>query len=784
MKRIYMDGRSDRIQGDRLRSAGESMNCRMEINVRGIVQGVGFRPFVYNLAGRHQLLGYVLNDGAGVSIDVEGEKASVEAFFRALQKEPPPLAVIFEIRGVFSDPVGYTDFTIRQSEADPEKFVPISPEIATCDDCLRELFDPSDRRHRYPFINCTNCGPRFTIVKDVPYDRKFTTMEPFPMCGACRKEYEDPENRRFHAQPNACPACGPQLSLLGADGREIPVSDVVAEACRLLKEGFILAVKGLGGYHLACDASDERAVGRLRSRKFREFKPFALMVRDIPQARSLCLVGEEEEHLLRGRLRPIVLLRKREDCPAAGSVAPNQRYHGIMLPYTPLHHLLLAESGLVLVMTSGNISSEPIVYHDAEGLRRLKGIADFYLLHNREIHIRTDDSVTRVCRGKSTVLRRSRGYAPFPLLMNKQFEGRILACGAELKNTFCLTRSNYAFLSHHIGDLENLETLTSFETGIEHFKRIFNISPDCVAYDLHPEYLSTRYALSLAGLSKIGVQHHHAHIVSCMGDNGLAGEVIGVSFDGTGYGTDGRIWGGEFLICSESEFRRSGHLEYMALPGSERAIKEPWRMGVSCLSKFFGEAMWDLDIDFVRRIDANKARTIARMIHQKINSPLTSSAGRLFDAVSALAGVRDEVHYEGQAAIELEMAAGREDGSYPFDIQESGDAHIVQLEPLIRALVSDLSRGLGAAAVAARFHNTMSDVVLAMSRRLRDATGIERIALSGGVFQNIRFLERTTDLLERGGFTVFTHHRVPPNDGGIALGQALVASAMRKKARQ
>ncbi len=775
--------KNDATEGCNHRSnlTGETMKCRMEISVKGIVQGVGFRPFVYNLASKHNLLGYVLNNSAGVFIDVEGERASLDAFFSTIQKQPPPLAVIFEIHGALANPVGYSNFTIRESEEEPEKFVPISPEIATCDECLAELFDPGDRRYRYPFINCTNCGPRFTIVKDIPYDRKFTTMAPFVMCAQCQKEYDNPRDRRFHAQPNACAVCGPRLSLLEADGGEIAVSDVIAEACRLLREGYILAVKGLGGYHLACDALNEEAVARLRARKFREFKPFALMVRDTSDANRLCHVDEEEETLLRSRLRPIVLLRKRRDCAAAEAVAPNQRYHGVMLPYTPMHHLLLAESGLVLVMTSGNISSEPIVYHDDEGLRRLSGIADYYVLHNREIHIRTDDSVARVWRKKSTVLRRSRGYVPFPLLMSRQFQGRILACGAELKNTFCLTRGNYVFLSHHIGDLENLETLTSFETGIEHFKRIFNVQPDCVAYDLHPDYLSTKYALSVEDLPKFGVQHHHAHAVSCMGDNGLEGEVIGVSFDGTGYGTDGRIWGGEFLVCSESSFRRMGHLEYAALPGGERAIKEPWRMGASYLNKYFGEEMWKLGIDFVRRIDANKGRTIIRMIRQGINSPLTSSAGRLFDAVSALAGVRDEVHYEGQAAIELEMASGEDASSYPFDIREDGEVGIVSLEPLVRAIVFDLANGRDAGTIGARFHNTLSDVVLELCRRIRDATALDRVVLSGGVFQNTRLLERTSDLLERKGFSVFTHHRVPPNDGGIALGQALIANAAMKK---
>ena len=443
--------------------------------------------------------------------------------------------------------------------------------MATCKDCLKELFDPSDHRYRYPFINCTHCGPRFTIVKDIPYDRKFTTMAPFIMCETCQREYDDPGDRRFHAQPNACPKCGPKLTLLDDKGRKINVPDVISEVCRFLKDGKIIAIKGLGGYHLACDAMNKDAVSALRSRKFREHKPFAIMVKDVETAKTLCYVNDEEEKLLNSTIRPIMLLKKRPDCPVAESVAPCQEYHGIMLPYTPLHHLLMVESGLVLVMTSGNISSEPIVYHDDEAFERLSRIPDYFLVHDREIHIRTDDSVSRVWHGKEVIVRRSRGYCPYPLLLPFQFEGQILACGAELKNTFCLTRGNYAFMSHHIGDLENLETLTSFEQGIEHFKRIFNIEPAYIAYDLHPDYLSTKYALSVNGVPKIGIQHHHAHIASCMCDNGVNEEVIGISFDGTGYGTDEKIWGGEFLVCDYTAGLRGWPIWNMCrFPGEKR----------------------------------------------------------------------------------------------------------------------------------------------------------------------------------------------------------------------
>jgi hydrogenase maturation protein HypF len=755
----------------------------MEIHITGIVQGVGFRPFVFNLARKHNLQGYVLNNSSGVFIEVEGHPESIHAFVDTVEHNPPPLAVIFEMNCRAAAPAGYTDFEIRKSASEADRFVPISPEIATCGECLAEIFDPSDRRYRYPFTNCTNCGPRFTIVKDVPYDRQFTTMAPFLMCESCQKEYEDPGNRRFHAQPNACSRCGPSLSLLDAAGSRMEAQDVIAEACRLLQQGRVLAIKGLGGYHLACHAMNRQAVAELRSRKFREYKPFALMVRDLETAARLCELDGAEARLLSGTIRPVVLLRKRPDCPVAEEVAPHQRCHGVMLPYTPLHHLLLAESGLVLVMTSGNISSEPIVYRDGESLVRLKGIADYYVLHDREIHIRTDDSVSRVWREAPRVLRRSRGYAPFPLLMSAPFAGQILACGAELKNTFCLTRGNSAFLSHHIGDLENLETLASFETGIEHFKRIFHITPTALAYDLHPEYLSTKYALGVEGLPRIGVQHHHAHAVSCMGDNGLDGEVIGVSFDGTGYGTDGKIWGGEFLVCDAADFKRAAHFEYLPLPGGEQAIREPWRIGASYLHRAFGDDMTELGIDFTRSLDRNKWSTLRSMMAQGLNSPLTSSAGRLFDAVSSLIGVCHEAYYEGQAAIELEMAAGSHGGSYPWEIEALGETQVIMIVPIIRGIVSDLQGGVSAGIIAAKFHNTMADIILDVCMSVRKTCGLNRVAASGGVFQNMRLLDLAFDRLTRNQFSVYTHHRLPPNDGGISLGQALVASALLKKRR-
>jgi len=607
-------------------------------------------------------------------------------------------------------------------------------------------------------------------------------MAPFKMCKDCQREYDDPEDRRFHAQPNACPVCGPQLFLLDENGSDLAVKDVIKEACILLKKGKILAIKGLGGYHLACDARNEEAVSNLRSRKYREYKPFAVMAQDVETVKMFCQVNEEEAKSLNGTIRPIVLLNKNPDESLAKGVAPNQKYHGVMLPYTPLHHIIVSESGLILVMTSGNISSEPIVYQDNDGLKRLNGIADYYLIHNREIHIRTDDSVCRIVEGKEELLRRSRGYAPFPLILPEKSVNRILAVGGELKNTFCLTRDQFVFMSHHIGDLENLETLTSFEQGIEHFKRIFNITPSYIAHDLHPEYLSTKYAMFQKTLPKISVQHHHAHIASCMGENSLDGEVIGVSFDGTGFGTDGNIWGGEFLVCSKLEFKRMAHFEYLPLPGGEKAITEPWRIALSALKKSYQKKIPELPIEWLHTVDKQTLQIMDQMIEKKINSPLTSSAGRIFDAVSALIGIRKEIYYEGQAAIELEMAAaGDEAGCYPYELTPKNELTEIVLSPLFKSIVRDIKEKISVNRIASMFHNTMADIIFNMCCEIKRQNGMDRIVLSGGVFQNMRLLTQTVDLLKKEGFHIFTHSKVPPNDGGLALGQALIANEQIKK---
>jgi hydrogenase maturation protein HypF len=757
---------------------------RASVQTEGIVQGVGFRPFVYDLAVRHHLTGWVLNDERGVRIEVEGEDARVASFISELSA-PPPLAVVERQQVTYAPPAGYTGFEIRESVRGEERLALISPDMALCEDCQRELLDPGDRRFRYPFINCTNCGPRFTIIEDIPYDRAKTTMAPFQMCPACSQEYHDPADRRFHAQPNACPACGPQLKLLDGTGKEVPSSDPIEEILALLKAGKIVAIKGLGGFHLACDAAQEGAVARLRGRKYREDKPFALMSRDIEVIERLCVVDDASREMLLSKERPIVILPRRADAVVAQSVAPGQGTLGVMLPYAPLHHLLFTDGLSILVMTSGNRSDEPIAYKDAEAVTRLGGIADFFLVHDREIHTRCDDSVVKPFRGKATFLRRARGYVPFPIRLQLRLQGRgknVLACGAELKNTFCLTKGNFVFLSHHIGDLENFETMRSFEEGIALIKRLFQIEPECVVHDLHPDYLSTRFALEYAkgragemGVPRIGVQHHFAHALSCMAEHGLEGPLLAVVMDGTGYGEDSTVWGGEFLKVTVEGYTRLGHLRTIPLPGGDRAAKEPWRMAAAYLDRIFGSAE-KANIPFVQGIDLARWSLLREAMQAGINAPLCSSTGRLFAAVSALLGVRERIHYEGQAAIELEqMAQPGERGEYPFEIAEEEGVLILNPDPFIAAIVEAIKRGEAPATISARFHNSIARAIAQMAIRMRETTGLSEVILSGGVFQNHLLLERTWDLLAGADFQIFIQQRVPPNDGGIALGQALHA---------
>jgi hydrogenase maturation protein HypF len=754
---------------------------RTRVRVEGIVQGVGFRPFVHALAGRLGLAGQVGNDTQGVVVEVEGATEAVERFLDALRREAPPLAVIERVTATPLAPTGSRGFTIAPSQAGGERQTLVSPDTATCADCLRELADPADRRYRYPFVNCTNCGPRFTIVRDVPYDRPATTMAGFAMCPACAREYHDPADRRFHAQPVCCPACGPRVRLLDREGVEAD-GDPLALAAARLRVGSVVAVKGLGGYHLAALAACEPAVATLRARKHREDKPFAVMAADPDAARGLCLLDPAEEALLTSPRRPIVLLRRRPHAEVAGSVAPGNRSLGVMLPYTPLHHLLLAEVGGPIVLTSGNRSDEPIAYEDGEAMQRLAGITDWFLVHDRPIHVRADDSVVRVFRGRELPLRRSRGFAPQPLPLPWPFPGHVLACGAELKHTFCLAKGGHAFVSQHVGDLENYETFRSFTEGVEHFGRLFAVEPEVVAHDLHPEYLSTKYAAELDGVELEGVQHHHAHVAACLADNGEPGPVIGVAFDGLGYGTDGTIWGGELLVADLEGFRRAGHLETVPMPGGTAAIREPWRMAAAWLDAALGGLVPERLAVVGRNLD--RWERVVALARSGTASPTTSSAGRLFDAVAAILGVRDAVNYEGQAAVELEQLADPGEASaYPAGLVEAGAGQLrLQGADLVRAVVEELEAGVAAPVIAARFHNGLARATVAACGTLRKATGLEAVALSGGVFQNLLLLERMVTGLEQRGFRVLVHSRVPPNDGGISLGQAAVAGA-RGRAR-
>jgi len=761
---------------------------RREISVRGIVQGVGFRPFVYALARRHGLSGLVRNDAEGVRIEAEGAQEGLERFLRGIEEEAPPLAVVESVGWRPLAVLGDREFRIEESREGDRRRALVSPDVATCDDCLAELLDPDDRRYRYPFTNCTNCGPRFTITRSVPYDRATTTMSAFEMCPDCRKEYDDPTDRRFHAQPNACPVCGPRVRLLDRFGHELRVvpEDPIQRTAQLLRGRAVVAIKGLGGYHLACDPFDAAAVRTLRGRKVRQDKPFALMARDLAQARELCHITPEEETLLVSAARPIVLLERREGDGVAEEVAPRQKTLGVMLAYTPLHHLLLRDAGIPLVMTSGNNSDEPIAYRDEEAFDQLCDIADYFLVHDRPIHTRCDDSVFRVVAGGPYPLRRSRGHAPAPLRLAEDFARHTLACGGELKNTFCLAKDGHAFPSHHVGDMENYETLRSFREGVEHYCRLFDVQPELVAYDLHPEYLSTKYARELEeeGLPAVGIQHHHAHVASCLADNErpAAERVIGVALDGTGYGTDGAIWGGEFFEGSvEGGFVRRAHLGYSPLPGGSAAIRQPWRVALARLIKLYGEEeTLQLPLAVVREAGERNVRLVARLVEHGLNTPPTSSAGRLFDAAAALVGVpgSGRATYEGQAAVELELAAkGPVSRGYPFRLRSEDGAWVVETGEILGGVVEDLLSGRETGEVSSRFHRTVAEVVAAGCGRIREEGGASAVALSGGTFQNLLLMQQVLELLVEKGFTVYRHRRVPTNDGGLALGQAVLANS-------
>jgi hydrogenase maturation protein HypF len=752
----------------------------IRIHITGVVQGVGFRPFVFGLATRLGLVGWVRNTSAGVDIQLDGTAEAIRTFTKALQDEAPPLARIDEIIADRIAPNGFTEFQIIHSQPLEGAFQPISPDVSLCTDCERELFDPQDRRYRYPFINCTNCGPRFTIIKDIPYDRPNTTMEPFQMCPDCSGEYHDPLDRRFHAQPVACPECGPRIWLEMDQERLAADEKALQQARRYLRDGKIVAIKGLGGFHLACDATNVETVIELRRRKLRVDKAFAIMMPDLAAIEEHCILGDKERELLTSHERPIIILQRRQNSTIAREVAPCQDTLGVMLPYTPLHALLLEkQKGFpeALVMTSGNICEEPIATENQEARERLVDLADVFLMHDRGIHIRCDDSVVRVFDKEIYPLRRSRGYAPYPVRLSKDTVP-LLAVGGELKNTFCLTRGRYAFLSHHIGDLENYETLQSFERGIDHFENLFRVKPEAIGYDLHPNYMASRYALERAereGLATFGIQHHHAHIASCMAENGLDGNqpVIGVSFDGTGYGDDGAIWGGEFLLCDYRGYERAFHLSYIPLPGGDMAVHQPWRLAWAWLDR--------LGIDVISLPSLNNAvtpeegRIVLQQIMKGINSPPTSSMGRLFDAAAALCGVRHNVNYEAQAAIEFEALVDPEEkGLYEINIEGKE----VDPTPMLRLLIQDLHIGVGIVKIAARFHNTVAHMVVDVCKKIRNISSVSEVVLSGGVWQNMNLLSKAVTALQESDFRVYIHREVPTNDGGLCLGQAVVALHM------
>ena len=769
---------------------------RQHIHVTGVVQGVGFRPFVYGLAHRLGLDGWVYNSSDGVDIEIQGRPEQLARFTLSLQDQAPPLAHIETVTMTVVPPQNERGFSIRHSVTRSGASL-ISPDVATCSDCLRELLSPADRRHRYPFTNCTNCGPRFTIIEGLPYDRPLTTMHEFPMCPECQAEYENPLDRRFHAQPNACPVCGPHV-WIRAGGSTDSYDNVLASAespfkaaASLLRLGGTMAIKGLGGFHLTCDASNDEAVRWLRRRKGRPAKPFAVMMTDMEMVHSYCEVSPEEEELLCSVAAPIVLLWRKSGTDLALTVAPRNHAVGVMLPYTPLHHVLLREMGRPLVMTSGNHTDEPLAQNNEDAVEELGDIADAYLLHNRRIHTRCDDSVWMVPRLSDDQrlafpVRRSRGYAPFPVKLHFETQIPIFGAGAQMKNVFGILKKDQAFLSQHMGEMAKLETSEFYRATVDHLQTIFQVAPLVFAHDLHPDYFSTRYAQQRAaeeeGARLEPVQHHHAHIASCLADNQADGPVIGVALDGTGYGTDGRIWGCEFLVADYASFERVGHLEYLPLPGGEAAIHRPYRIALGYLQTLLGQVP---DLPFLDEISAEEQRIVAQQVSKGLNTPLTSSCGRLFDAVAALMGVRGTISYDAQGAIELETLAREANGEgaeswldrpYPFYIGKARGQALIRVGGLLDAIVQDVSAELSPPIISQRFHASIAAMVREMCVRIRDQAGLATVALSGGCFQNRLLLRLVVTALQNDGFSVLTHRRVPPNDGGIALGQVAIAA--------
>ena len=742
-----------------------------KIHIKGLVQGVGFRPFIYRIAHSHLLKGWVENRNDGVIIKVNGSAETINQFVNDIKLKAPAASNIYSIQIENVNHESFNSFRIIKSENASEEITDISPDIAVCDACLEDL-KKQPHRIDYPFINCTNCGPRFSIIRDLPYDREKTTMAPFVMCDTCRSEYEDVLDRRFHAQPVACSTCGPEYELKIGNRHVKSFDRILKETCNLLESGKIIAIKGIGGFQIACDAQNEETVKRLRRKKIREGKPFAVMFSNIDTLQEFVYLFPQEKKSAQSWRRPIVIAQEKKKL--ASGVSVGFKTIGAMLPYMPFHHLLFEKLALpAIVLTSGNLSDEPIVIDNDDAVDKLTRIADAVLIYNREIYNRTDDSVVFSVNEKERLIRRSRGYSPEPVNLDINADG-IFAAGAELVNCFCIGKGNQAILSQHIGDLKNLETLEFYSESFDRFKKLFRSEPSFVAHDMHPDYLSTRFAKDLK-IKSIEVQHHHAHIASCMAEHNLNEKVIGISMDGTGYGDDGHIWGGEFFVCDLAGYRRFSHFEYIPLPGGDAVTKEPWRTGISYLYKFYGKELLNLDLPFIKAIDSAKLKLIIQAIEKNINCPLSSSAGRLFDAVAAITDVCPVSTFHAEAPMRLESVAGAGiDIGYPFDLGK-----VVSFESTIKAIVEDISDGIDAAEISAKFHNTVINVIFAVASQMRKETGINKVVMSGGTFQNKYILSRLEKILEKEGFDVYSHLKVPSNDGGIALGQLAVAAKRR-----
>ena len=748
-----------------------------KIVVKGIVQGVGFRPFIYKNATKNNLKGFVNNTSKGVFIEVEGYEEDITSFIEEIKHKPPVLSKVTDIKIIDKEIEGYTNFKIIESKEEEEAITLISPDIAICDDCLRDIRDKNNRRYRYPFTNCTNCGPRFSITKKVPYDRENTTMDVFQMCSECREEYNDPLNRRFHAQPNGCSKCGPRVYICNKEGNEIISNDPIKDIAKEIKNGKIVAIKGIGGFHLACDAKNKEVINELRKRKKRPRKPLAVMMRDIETVKKYCDVNELEERILLGNKKPILLLDKKRNSLLPKELTNYQNGKlGVMLPYTPVHHILFSEDIDILVMTSANISGEPMVYKNHEAIEKLKGIADFYLMNNRHIYIPIDDSVSRVILGKERVLRNARGYAPKSMEIKDMAYS--IALGANSNNTFAIANNENIFFSNYIGDLANYNTWQHYINSLEHMKGIYKIDPKSYFYDLHPNFYQNELLKEIK-TKKIGIQHHHAHIVACMAEHSLEEEVIGIAFDGTGYGIDGKLWGGEFFICDKERFKRLAHLNYVALPGGEGAIREPWKIAISYLYDIFKE---DYAAYVPKHLQEKKHQIITEIIKKDINSPKASSIGRLFDAVAALLGFDAKITFQGEAAIDLENLCCRDDQSfYQYNISLEDGIYIIDCKPLIKSVVIEVIDGIDKELIARRFHNTIIKFTIELCEILRKEYNLSSVVLSGGVFQNEILLINVYKELIKRDFKVYIHEQIPANDEGISIGQMIIGNEILKK---